>query len=99
MAGVAAATGPQALECVGEGGDVMLRDSSLRDRPAARQTKSWKRQHRHGRSPAPLLAADGRDELKKAAREQGWRLLTKPVKPASLRAFLSAQVVLRRNGG
>ena len=37
-----------------------------------------------------LLTADGRDELKREARERGYRLLTKPVKPASLRAFLAA---------
>jgi DNA-binding response OmpR family regulator len=37
-----------------------------------------------------LLTADGRDELKQLARERGYRLLTKPVKPASLRAFLAA---------
>lgn len=37
-----------------------------------------------------LLTADGRDELKQLARQRGYRLLTKPVKPASLRAFLSA---------
>lgn len=37
-----------------------------------------------------LLTADGRDELKRQARERGYRLLTKPVKPASLRAFLAA---------
>jgi DNA-binding response OmpR family regulator len=36
------------------------------------------------------LTADGRDELKQRARERGYRLLTKPVKPASLRAFLAA---------
>ena len=37
-----------------------------------------------------LLTADGRDELKQLARELGYHLLTKPVKPASLRAFLAA---------
>lgn len=41
--------------------------------------------------PGALLTADGRDELKKRVRERGYRLLTKPVKPASLRAFLAAQ--------
>ena len=38
-----------------------------------------------------LLTADGSDVLKQAARARGYRVLTKPVKPASLRAFLSAK--------
>jgi len=37
-----------------------------------------------------LLTADGSDELKRRARERGYVVLTKPVKPASLRAFLAA---------
>ncbi len=45
-----------------------------------------------GRIPGALLTADGRDELKRLARQRGYRLLTKPVKPASLRAWLAAQV-------
>jgi len=45
-----------------------------------------------GRIPGALLTADGRDELKRQARQRGYRLLTKPVKPASLRAWLAAQV-------
>ena len=38
-----------------------------------------------------LLTGDGSDALKLAARERGYRVLTKPVRPASLRAFLAAQ--------
>src|SRR5690606_11713794 len=45
-----------------------------------------------GPIPGALLTADGRDELKRQARLRGYRLLTKPVKPASLRAWLAAQV-------
>ena len=41
--------------------------------------------------PAALLTGDGSDALKLAAREHGCRVLTKPVRPASLRAFLAAQ--------
>lgn len=37
-----------------------------------------------------LLTADGRDELQREARQRGYRVLTKPIKPASLRAFLGA---------
>ena len=48
--------------------------------------------------PGALLTADGRDELKQLARARGYRLLTKPVKPASLRAFLSALHEQARSG-
>jgi len=44
-----------------------------------------------GPLPGALLTADGRDELKRQARQRGYRLLTKPVRPASLRAWLAAQ--------
>src|SRR3546814_6153610 len=49
--------------------------------------------------PGALLTADGSDTLKQAARARGYRVLTKPVKPASLRAFLSAQRSLPGGGG
>lgn len=39
---------------------------------------------------AALLTGDGSDALKLAARRQGCSVLTKPVKPASLRALLAA---------
>ncbi len=39
--------------------------------------------------PAALLTGDGSDTLKHAAREYGCAVLTKPVKPASLRAWLA----------
>ncbi len=42
-------------------------------------------------TPALLITADGSDTLKHAARDRGYPVLTKPVKPASLRAFLAAQ--------
>jgi len=40
--------------------------------------------------------ADGSDTVKRAARDLGIPVLTKPIKPASLRAFLAAQ--MRRAG-
>ena len=46
--------------------------------------------------PRGPLVMDGylnRDELNREARERGYRLLTKPVKPASLSAFLAAHHV------
>ncbi len=42
-------------------------------------------------TPAVLVTADGSDTVKRAARDLGIPVLTKPVKPASLRAFLAAQ--------
>jgi CheY-like chemotaxis protein/anti-sigma regulatory factor (Ser/Thr protein kinase) len=41
--------------------------------------------------PAALVTGDGSDAVKHAARQHGCTVLTKPVKPASLRAFLAAQ--------
>ena len=38
-----------------------------------------------------LLTADGSDALKQQAKQRGYLVFTKPVKPASLRAFLAAQ--------
>ena len=49
-----------------------------------------------GAIPGALLTADGRDELKRLARQRGYRVLTKPVKPASLRAFLTACSTVRQ---
>ena len=40
--------------------------------------------------PAALVTGDGSDAVKIAARERGCVVLTKPVKPASLRAFLAS---------
>jgi signal transduction histidine kinase len=42
-------------------------------------------------TPAVLVTADGSDDVKRTARDLGIPVLTKPVKPASLRAFLAAQ--------
>jgi Na+/proline symporter/signal transduction histidine kinase len=44
-------------------------------------------------SSGALLTADGSDTLKQRAREHGYVVLTKPIKPAMLRAFLAAQQV------
>lgn len=37
-----------------------------------------------------LLTADGSERVKRAARDRGYPVLTKPVRPASLRAYLAA---------
>ncbi|WP_336244572.1 PAS domain-containing hybrid sensor histidine kinase/response regulator [Stenotrophomonas koreensis] len=95
---IAANTVDQAVDCLAQNPDVMLVDYHLHDRLDGLQTLDLLRQRSPRPLPGALLTADGRDELKKSARDQGWRMLTKPVKPASLRAFLSAQVAARRGG-
>jgi PAS domain S-box-containing protein len=71
--------------------DVMLVDYHLHDRMDGLSALNALRDAVAPRPlPGALLTADGRDELKRRARECGYRLLTKPIKPASLRAFLAA---------
>lgn len=69
---------------------VLLADYHLHDRLDGLDSLDALREnarHLHG----ALLTADGSDELKQAARQRGYLVLTKPVKPASLRSFLAAQ--------
>ena len=71
--------------------DVLLVDYHLHDRLdglQALQVLRLQAPHIQG----ALLTADGSDELKKTARDSGYLVLTKPVKPAALRAFLMAQL-------
>ena len=70
--------------------DVVLVDYHLHDRLDGLSTLVALREAAGRPLPGALLTADGRDELKRMARERGYRVLTKPVKPASLRAFLTA---------
>lgn len=70
--------------------DVLLVDYHLHDRLDGLDTLDLLRRALPEPPPGALLTADGRDELKQQARERGYRILTKPVKPASLRAFLTA---------
>ena len=87
---ITAATVDEALQKVGEQPAVMLVDYHLHDRLDGLQTLDALRDASAGPIAGALLTADGRDELKQLARERGYHLLTKPVKPASLRAFLAA---------
>ena len=87
---ITAATVDEALSKIGQAPSVMLVDYHLHDRMDGLEALDVL----SAACPVPiagaLLTADGRDELKRHARERGYRLLTKPVKPASLRAFLAA---------
>jgi len=87
---ITASTVDQALEKVDAQPDVMLVDYHLHDRLDGLDTLVAMRDKAGRAIPGALLTADGRDELKRMARERGYRLLTKPIKPASLRAFLAA---------
>ena len=65
----------------------MLVDYHLHDRLDGLDTLVALGQKAGRAIPGALLTADGRDELKRMARDRGYRLLTKPIKPASLRAL------------
>ena len=88
---ITASTVDMALEKLAEQPEVMLVDYHLHDRLDGLATLAALQEAAGRELPGALLTADGRDELKRQARERGFRLLTKPVKPASLRAFLTAQ--------
>jgi len=87
---ITASTVDQALEEVAAHPDVMLVDYHLHDRLDGLDTLVALREAAGSDLPGALLTADGRDELKRMARDRGYRVLTKPIKPASLRAFLAA---------
>ena len=90
---ITASTVDEALQKIGLAPAVMLVDYHLHDRLDGLETLDALRQASAAPIAGALLTADGRDELKQRARERGYRLLTKPVKPASLRAFLAAHHV------
>ncbi len=85
-----ASTIADALVEAGSAPHVLLVDYHLHDRLDGLDTLDALRAA-YGKDVAgALLTADGSDALKQAAQARGYRLLTKPVKPASLRAFLAA---------
>ncbi|MGO1069875.1 hybrid sensor histidine kinase/response regulator [Lysobacter sp. CA199] len=86
-----AATVDDALALLDQNPDVALVDYHLHDRLDGLATIEALRERLGAPLPAALLTGDGSDALKHAARERGCRVLTKPIKPASLRAFLAAQ--------
>ena len=76
--------------------DVLVADYHLHDELDGLEALASLREVCGAGTPAVLVTADGSDAVKRGARELGIPVLTKPVKPASLRAFLGAQ---RRSGG
>ena len=85
-----AGTVDEALQKMAEAPDVLLVDYHLHDRIDGLDTLDVLREH-GPRVPGALVTADGSDQVKRDARARGYRVLTKPIKPASLRAFLAAQ--------
>ncbi|MFA5521968.1 MAG: PAS-domain containing protein [Castellaniella sp.] len=90
MTAICATTVDDALASMAQEPDVLLVDYHLHDRLDGLDALDALRAVRPDIAGA-LLTADGSDTLKQAARQRGYRVLTKPVKPASLRAFLAAQ--------
>lgn len=70
---------------------VLLVDYHLHDRVDGLAALDALRAHCGDQVSGALVTADGSEALKLRAREAGYVLLTKPIKPALLRAFLSAQ--------
>ena len=71
--------------------DVLLADYHLHDELDGLDALEALRAVCGKSTPAVLITADGSDAVKREARDRGIPVLTKPVKPASLRAFLAAQ--------
>lgn len=90
-----AATVDEALARMMDAPDVLLVDYHLHDRLDGLDTLDALRAADPS-IPGALLTADGSEALKQAARARGYRVLTKPIKPASLRAFLTAQRALAK---
>jgi PAS domain S-box len=72
--------------------DLILADYHLADGVDGLQALQQLRAVRDPLPPAALITADGSSELKQRARALGYPLLHKPVKPAALRALLTALV-------
>ncbi len=70
---------------------VVLADYHLHDRLDGLDLIDALRDRAGQHLPAALITGDGSEEVRQGARSRGVTLLTKPVKPASLRAFLAAQ--------
>lgn len=70
---------------------VVLADYHIHDRMQGPDLIDALRERAGANLPAALITGYGSEEVKQAARSRGVVLLTKPVKPASLRAFLAAQ--------
>lgn len=86
-----ATTVDDAIARLDDAPDVLLVDYHLHDRLDGLGVIAELRRRAKRDLPAALLTGDGSDALKHAARDYGCVVLTKPIKPASLRAWLAAR--------
>ena len=83
----------QAEQALRQGGvDIILADYHLADDMNGLQALQYLRGVLGDLPPVAMITADGSSELKQRARLLGYPLLHKPVRPAALRALLSARV-------
>ena len=72
--------------------DLILADYHLTDGVDGLQASQQLRAVRNGLPPVAMITADGSSELKQQARALGYPVLHKPVRPAALRALLTARL-------
>ncbi|HWA19333.1 MAG TPA: PAS-domain containing protein [Devosia sp.] len=77
--------------------DLVLMDYHL-DQTSGLDAIEWLRQNVGGHLPAALVTADRSAAVRKLAEERGIAVVTKPVKPAALRAAISG-LAAQRSGG
>jgi len=75
--------------------DLVLMDYHL-DQTSGLDAVEWLRQNVGGHLPAALVTADRTAAVRTLAEERGIPVVTKPVKPAALRAVISGLVAQRR---
>ena len=75
--------------------DLVLMDYHL-DQTSGLDAIEWLRQNVGGHLPAALLTADRSPQVRALAEERGVAVITKPVKPAALRAAISGLAGARR---
>jgi Na+/proline symporter/signal transduction histidine kinase/ActR/RegA family two-component response regulator len=91
---------PQAEAELRRGGvDLVLADYHLADSIDGLQALQQLRERLGALPPVAMITADGSSELKQRAREMGYPILHKPVRPAALRALLSALLRKQVAGG
>jgi DNA-binding response OmpR family regulator len=79
--------------------DLLLADYHLADSVDGLQALQHLRMRLGTLPPVAMITADGSSELKQRARELGYPLLHKPVRPAALRALLGALLRKQASSG
>jgi DNA-binding response OmpR family regulator len=79
--------------------DLLLVDFHLADGIDGLQALRQLRSAHGNLPPVAMITADGSSELKQRARALGYPMLHKPVRPAALRALLTALVRQRSSSG